>query len=153
RVVALDQRGHGESDQPETGYDFPTVVGDLVGFMDAMDMDEPSVLVGHSWGASVVLHFGAEHPARSAGIGLVDGGTGSMGERLTWDEAETRLRPPDMDGMAFADLLERMSQNNGVYPRARAEVMGRSLFDVDDAGRITRRFCIPNHMQVVRALW
>jgi pimeloyl-ACP methyl ester carboxylesterase len=31
--------------------------------------------------------------------------------------------------------------------------MGRSLFDIDAAGRITRRFRIPNHMQVVRALW
>jgi pimeloyl-ACP methyl ester carboxylesterase len=27
------------------------------------------------------------------------------------------------------------------------------LFNVDAEGRITRRFRIPNHMQVVRALW
>jgi pimeloyl-ACP methyl ester carboxylesterase len=27
------------------------------------------------------------------------------------------------------------------------------LFRIDAAGRVTRRFLIPNHMQVVRALW
>src|SRR5262249_16748944 len=36
---------------------------------------------------------------------------------------------------------------------ARAEAVGRSLFHIDAEGRITRRFRIPNHMQVVRALW
>src|SRR5712691_5016 len=53
RVVALDQRGHGESDQPPSGYDFPSVVDDLLGFMDALEITEPALLVGHSWGASV----------------------------------------------------------------------------------------------------
>src|SRR5579859_5880736 len=52
RVIALDQRGHGESDQPDTGYDFGSVVADLVGLLDAVGLSEPSVLVGHSWGAS-----------------------------------------------------------------------------------------------------
>jgi pimeloyl-ACP methyl ester carboxylesterase len=31
--------------------------------------------------------------------------------------------------------------------------VGRSLFHVDAEGRVSRRFRIPNHMQVVRALW
>src|SRR2546428_120887 len=35
RVLALDQRGHGESDEPDTGYDFPSIVADLAEFLDA----------------------------------------------------------------------------------------------------------------------
>src|SRR5438309_2317360 len=70
RVLALDQRGHGESDQPDSGYDFPSVVADLKGFMDALDIRESAVMVGHSWGASVVLHFGVAHPDRTAGVVL-----------------------------------------------------------------------------------
>ena len=31
RVLALDQRGHDESDQPDSGYDFPSVVAGLDG--------------------------------------------------------------------------------------------------------------------------
>jgi pimeloyl-ACP methyl ester carboxylesterase len=153
RVVALDQRGHGESDQPDSGYDFPSVVADLSGFLDAVGVGEPAVVVGHSWGASVVLHFAVAHPERTAGIVLVDGGTSSPGERWTWAETATRLTPPDIDGQLWSDLRQRMAQNNGAYVDPRAEVVGRSLFNVDADGRIARRFRIPNHMQVVRALW
>jgi pimeloyl-ACP methyl ester carboxylesterase len=153
RVVALDQRGHGESDQPDTGYDFGSVVGDLAGFIEALGLTEPSVLVGHSWGASVVLHYAATHAGRTAGVALVDGGTGSPGERWSWEETESRLRPPDLDGMLWSELLERMLRSNGAYADARAEAVGRSLFNVDSAGRVMRRFRIPNHMRVVRAMW
>jgi pimeloyl-ACP methyl ester carboxylesterase len=153
RVVAIDQRGHGESDQPNSGYDFESVVADLAGFLDAVGLTEPSILVGHSWGASVVLHFAVAHPDGAAGIALVDGGTGSPGERWSWEETETRLRPPDIDGIRWADLHERMSHSNGAYADPRAEAVGRSLFHVDAEGRVMRRFRIPNHMQVVRAMW
>lgn len=152
-VIALDQRGHGESDQPDTGYDFSTVVDDLAGFVDAVGLREPSVFVGHSWGASVVLHFAVTKPEHVSGLVLVDGGTGSPGERWSWKETETRLRPPDLDGMLWTDLRQRISRNNGVYADPRAEAVGRSLFHVDADGRVVRRFRIPNHMQVVRALW
>jgi pimeloyl-ACP methyl ester carboxylesterase len=153
RVVALDQRGHGESEQPSSGYDFPSVVDDLLGFMDAIEIAEPALLVGHSWGASVVLHFGVAHPDRTAGVALVDGGTSSPGERWTWPETETRLTPPNIDGLLWSDLHQRLSRTNGAYVDPRAEAVGRSLFNVDAEGRVARRFRIPNHMQVVRALW
>ena len=29
-VAAVDQRGHGQSDKPDTGYEFPTLCRDLV---------------------------------------------------------------------------------------------------------------------------
>jgi pimeloyl-ACP methyl ester carboxylesterase len=153
RVLAPDQRGHGESDQPDSGYDFPSIVADLLAFLDAVGVGEPAVLVGHSWGASVVLQFAVAHPERAAGIVLVDGGASSPGERWSWEEAETRLRPPDLDGLQWSDLRQRMSRHNGFHSETRVEAMGRSLFHIDAEGRIRRRFRIPNHMQIVRALW
>jgi pimeloyl-ACP methyl ester carboxylesterase len=152
-VVALDQRGHGESDQPESGYDFPSIVADLAGFVHAVGIDEPTVLVGHSWGASVVLHFGVAHPDRSAGIVLVDGGTASPGERWTWEETASRLTPPDIDGQMWSELHRRITSDNAAYRDPRAEAVGRSLFNVDAEGRVSRRFRVSNHMQIVRALW
>jgi len=153
RALALDQRGHGESDQPASGYDFASIAADLDGFMTALDVRESAVLVGHSWGASVVLHFGVAHPERTAGVVLVDGGTSSPGERWTWAETESRLTPPDIDGELWSDLRARIARDNGAYVDPRVEAVGRSLFHVDAAGRVLRRFRIPNHMQVVRALW
>jgi pimeloyl-ACP methyl ester carboxylesterase len=153
RVVALDQRGHGDSDQPDSGYDFTSVVADLAGFVDGLGIGEACVMVGHSWGASVVLHYGVAHAARTAGVVLVDGGTASPGERWTWAETESRLTPPDIDWMLWSDLHGRMARNNGAYVDPRVKAVGRSLFHVDADDRVSRRFRIPNHMQVVRALW
>jgi pimeloyl-ACP methyl ester carboxylesterase len=153
RVLALDQRGHGESDQPETGYDFSSIVADLLGFLDAVGVREPAVLVGHSWGASVVLHFAAEHPARTAAIALVDGGTSSPGERYDWQETLARLTPPEIDGLRWEDLRQRMARNNGVFQDPRVEAIGRSLFHVDAEGVVARRLKIPNHLRILRALW
>jgi pimeloyl-ACP methyl ester carboxylesterase len=153
RVLALDQRGHGESDQPDTGYDFPSIVADLDAFLSALDVDQPAVLVGHSWGASVVLHFAVRHPDRTAGIVLVDGGTASPGERSTWEETLARLTPPDIDGLRWEDLRQRMSSTNGMYDDPRVAAVGRSLFHFDAQGRISRRLKIPNHLRILRALW
>src|SRR5258708_24837363 len=55
--------------------------------------------------------------------------------------------------MVRRDLHQRMTSNNGAYVDPRVEAVGRSLFNVDAEGRVARRFRIPNHMQVVRALW
>lgn len=153
RIVALDQRGHGLSDQPTTGYDFGSMVSDLTAFLDVVGVRGKAICVGHSWGASVVLHLAAEHPEHVAGVVLVDGGLSSPGERWSWAETEQRLRPPDLDGMRWDDLHARMSGGNPAYHDPRNEAMGRSMFRIDADGRVARRFKIPHHMQVVRALW
>ncbi len=46
-VVALDQRGHGESDKPESGYDFVTVAQDLQRFIEALGLRNPVVVGLH----------------------------------------------------------------------------------------------------------
>lgn len=153
RVLALDQRGHGESEKPESGYDFASIVADLASFLTATSAQAPLLLVGHSWGASVVLHFAVAHSDRCDGLVLVDGGTGSPGERMTWDETLARLTPPEIDGLQWEDLRQRMTRRNGVYQDPRVEAIGRSLFHVDAEGRVARRLKIPNHLRILRALW
>jgi pimeloyl-ACP methyl ester carboxylesterase len=154
RVVALDQRGHGESDQPDDGYDFPTIVADLHGLLAAASVRLPAVLVGHSWGASVVLRYTAEHPEAVAGLALVDGGIGSPGESWNWDETLARLTPPDIDGLAWSDMRERFTRTNpSPAADARVEEVVRSLFHVGPDGRIQRRLRIPNHLRILRMLW
>src|ERR1051326_9285164 len=53
-VTALDQRGHGESDKPASGYDYETIIADDAEAIEALGIIKPA-LVGHSWGASVAL--------------------------------------------------------------------------------------------------
>ena len=53
RVIALDQRGHGESDKPETGYRIARLAADLREVLIALDLRGVDIL-GHSMGCSVI---------------------------------------------------------------------------------------------------
>src|SRR5437016_3693898 len=55
-VTALDQRGHGESDKPNSGYDFTTIIADDTAAVQALNIEQP-IIVGHSWGAMVALQY------------------------------------------------------------------------------------------------
>jgi pimeloyl-ACP methyl ester carboxylesterase len=154
RVLAVDQRGHGESAQPDSGYDFPTIVGDLHGLIAVARVRLPALLVGHSWGASVVVRYAAERPDAVAGLALVDGGVGSPGESWTWEETLARLTPPDIDGLPWVEMRERMLRSDpGLFAEPRVEAIVRSLYHVGPDGRIQRRLRIPNHLRILRALW
>src|SRR5204863_5717454 len=62
-VVAVDQRGHGLSDKPASGYGFDEVTADLAGLLDELAFDGRPILAGQSWGGNVVLDFAARYPA------------------------------------------------------------------------------------------
>lgn len=62
-VVAPDQRGHGLSDKPDTGYDFETISRDLDQLLNAYGVQQ-AILFGHSWGAYTTLDYAATRPDR-----------------------------------------------------------------------------------------
>jgi pimeloyl-ACP methyl ester carboxylesterase len=69
RAIALDQRGYGASDRPEPveAYDIAQLTGDLVGLLDALEL-ERAVFVGHDWGGMVIWSLGQLHPSRVRGL-------------------------------------------------------------------------------------
>ena len=99
-VVAVDQRGHGLSNKPETGYSFDDVCTDLTALIEAMSLRTP-VIAGQSWGGNVVLELGARWPEVMSGIVMVDGGfidlSGAPG--VTWEQIAVDLKPPPLAGM------------------------------------------------------
>ncbi|MBV9021571.1 MAG: alpha/beta hydrolase [Ktedonobacteraceae bacterium] len=70
-VVAFDMRGHGQSDQPASGYDLVTIAEDIVHAMAALGFGKVA-LVGHGWGGRVALVLAARHPALVSHLILVD---------------------------------------------------------------------------------
>ena len=73
RVVAVDLRGMGLSDPVTTGdYSLDAFVSDVLAAADATRLPR-FVLVGHSFGATVVARFAEKYPERLAGLVLVDG--------------------------------------------------------------------------------
>ncbi|WP_067872712.1 alpha/beta fold hydrolase [Nocardia vermiculata] len=71
-VVTFDPRGHGRS-SPADRYTFDAFLGDFTAVMTQVDLPMPPVLVGHSLGADLVVHYACDHPASAAAIVLIDG--------------------------------------------------------------------------------
>lgn len=69
RVVVPDQRGYGASDVPDgiTSYDMEHLTGDMVGLLDALEIDK-AIFVGHDWGGFVAWAMPLLHPDRTAGV-------------------------------------------------------------------------------------
>ncbi len=72
RVLAVDQRGHGDSDwDPQGRYDADSMADDLEKVLLAFAI-ERFVLVGFSMGGRAGMIFAGRHPERLAGLVLVD---------------------------------------------------------------------------------
>ena len=67
RVVAVSQRGHGESGKPETGYRVEDFAADVVPILDALNV-ERAILVAHSGSSLVARRVALDHPSRVAGL-------------------------------------------------------------------------------------
>jgi non-heme chloroperoxidase len=68
-TVSLSQRGHGDSDKPGSGYGVEDFAGDVVLFLDALEI-ERAVLAGHSGSCLVARRVALDQPDRVAGLVL-----------------------------------------------------------------------------------
>jgi pimeloyl-ACP methyl ester carboxylesterase len=72
RAVAIDLRGHGNSKAPSDGdYSVEACATDVLAVFDALGI-ESAVLVGHSYGAHIVIAVAARQPKRARRLVLVD---------------------------------------------------------------------------------
>lgn len=154
RVVAYDQRGHGESAKPRSGYGFGRVTADALAVVRRLRLGRPLV-VGHSWGAGVAAHLAARPGTPAVGSILVDGGFVPMRERMDWPTARERLRPPPIAGMRVEEFLAmgRRMLRGVLEPTPEIEAAFLSLMRVDREGRIRPRLSLANHLRILRAIW
>lgn len=152
RVVAIDQRGHGLSDKPDSSYDFATITADLHAILKALKINR-AVLAGHSWGGNVAVQYAVDHPERVSGLILIDGGFLQIGDRLDWPTVEKFLEPPDLIGTPVDEFRSDMKMWMGSAWSTEAEAITLQNFEVRADGTIAPRLQKSNHMQVVRAIW
>ena len=96
RAIAITQRGHGDSDKPEEGYDFVRMAADVRECMDVLDLAK-AVVVGHSMGASVAQRFAIDYPDRLVGLVLMGAFRtihGNAGVQAFWDSSLSSLADP-----------------------------------------------------------
>lgn len=139
RVVALDQRGHGDSDRAED-YSREGYVADVGALLDHLGAGRGAVdLLGHSLGGVNAYQFAARHPGRVRALVVEDVGAevdGDLSFCLDWPRrAPTRAalvaglggsaphltdairEHPDGWGLAFRpeDMVVSQRRLNGVH--------------------------------------
>jgi pimeloyl-ACP methyl ester carboxylesterase len=82
-VLVLDQRGHGRSPKPQTGYAPTDYARDLLGLLDFLGWKRAHV-AGHSMGGRVALRFASLYPERAASLTMEDSGADARPDRVRW---------------------------------------------------------------------
>ena len=74
RVLALDQRGHGDSEWVrDSDYSAPAMASDTAAFIEQEDIEAP-IIFGHSMGGMVTLTLAGSHPGMARALVIVDVG-------------------------------------------------------------------------------
>ncbi len=125
RVLALDLRGHGDSEwAAQETYAFRTFAADIHAFVEQLDLRD-FVLVGHSMGGMVSLVYASTYPQRLGKLVIVDStmlmplervnrmrtfGTRPANTFATQAELVARYRlEPSESQMAAPEVIQRMA--------------------------------------------
>jgi len=158
-AIAIDQRGHGLSDKPDTGYTLQQIVADDHQLALALQLNRP-IIVGHSWGASIALGYAAAHPAEISAVVLVDGGMGDMQDRpgATWETISVQLAPPDFAGTPREQFLGYFQHGSNwkyfspVWSPALEDAL-LNIIELRADDTVGPRLSRTNHMQILRSMW
>lgn len=124
RVLALDLRGHGESDVPQDGYRLREYAEDVVAVCEAADLDR-YVLCGHSM--PVALIAASLAPGRTAGVALLDG-TVLFPESLRSQVLANVV--PVLDGEGWIQAMQGFLVGRGIGPYDSAALKARVLAEI-----------------------
>ena len=152
RIVAPDQRGHGQTTQSSDGYGWHSVASDAVGLLDLLGI-EKAIVFGHSWGGNVAVATAAHYPERVAALVMIDGGFFSpqMIPGATWEAFSQRLSPRDVSGTR-AEFLARMQGQLAMCWNDEIERIVQTMV-YEEGGQIYDILRPQNQAQVIRAMW
>ena len=109
-VLALDQRGRGDSDAAPGGdYSTQAFVDDLAAFVETLGLP-PFTLIGHSMGGRNSMAFTAQYPERVARLVIVDIGPTVDPRGAERIKREVQAVPEAFD--SFEDVVAYMSAQN-----------------------------------------
>lgn len=146
--LLLDQRGHGRSFRPPTGYKVDDYVFDLEQILAALGWQEIT-LVGHSMGARVAARFAERFPKTVQRLILVDMGPESSVSSMTSVEEKIRSVP-----VPFASRDEARAYFDGPFlQKFKNETLKQFFYanlEQNPAGEMSWRFFLPG---ILESLW
>ncbi len=123
-IVALDQRGHGDSDwAPGGDYTIEAHQGDIDGFVRAVGLKNFH-LIGHSMGGRNSYVWASRHPKTLRSLVIVD--TGPEGQARGRNRIQSfRELPDELD--SFEEFASRVQEYTG---RTREQVLGALKYSI-----------------------
>ncbi|NUO88148.1 MAG: alpha/beta hydrolase [Cupriavidus sp.] len=109
RVIAHDRRGHGRSDQPAQGNDMDTYADDLAALLDALDLQD-ATLVGHSTGGGEVAHYIGRHGTKRVAKAVLIGAVPPV-------MLKTTAYPGGLPMAVFDDIRKGVADNRSQFYR------------------------------------
>ncbi len=120
RTVALDSRGHGDSDYaPPGGYRFADHVSDVAAAVESLGLGN-AVIVGHSAGGRYAWRYAAENPDRVRALIVVDIDPDPFNPQTARDFAQIE-REPD----SYADIERFIERLRERQPHTDADTLAR----------------------------
>lgn len=115
QILTLDQRGHGRSMKPETGYAPENYADDLLKILDELGWEKIH-LVGHSMGGRNALNFAARFPHRVISLVLEDiSPVGNPNDVERYENLLAKVPTPNETGKTFLMHLLNAFRNNDQY--------------------------------------
>ncbi len=159
RIIAPDQRGHAQTTQAPSGYDWHTLSHDIAALLDHVSAEipafaQPVAALGHSWGGHVVSNFAAHYPDRARRIVMIDGGflDGRLFPEPTWEAFSDRLRPRNVTGDR-EEFLGRLREQMAGFWNSEIERIVQTMVYEDENGQIQDILRPENQAQVIRSMW
>ncbi len=150
RAIAVSQRGHGESNKPETGYRVEDFAVDVVPLLDALDV-ERAVLAGHSGSCLVARRVALDHPDRVAGLILeaspttlrgnahllrfVESVVSELDDPISWDFARSFVVNTSSENVA-PDLVDLLVEEILAVPARVWKQTFAGLLEYDDRAEL-----------------
>jgi pimeloyl-ACP methyl ester carboxylesterase len=129
RAFALTQRGHGDASRHVTGYRPLDFENDLVGFMDALELNT-AVIAGGSSGGIIARRFAIDYTNRTLGLILV-GSPLTLKDKPSvlelWDSTISKLEDPIDPSFVRGFMMSQLAQH---VPQAFLKTMLRENLKV-----------------------
>lgn len=137
RLLAVDLRGRGQSDKPETGYSMAEHAADIIGLMDNLGLDDV-ILAGHSFGGLLTCYLAANFPQRVTHCIVMDAGFMHPDVKQLIKPALDRLGQRIASWEAYRDAIKGAAYWQGFWDTA-VEAYYRADVQTNEDGSVQAR--------------